>query len=253
MKYLLFISLACLVLACDSNNQTEKSQQTSASLSAQTKLPEDKTYMVITSWTTKDRAKAMEHVPIQQKQLMSLWNKGLVENIYYNQKAKFNDGQPLPLIAFFSNGQNEFDVRAMLDSTDIVANGLASYTLREVGRNIFPRSENAAKLSAGTQIESYAVVWTLAAGKAKTDTASYKDQAMMTAKLQDVGILENIYVDLNPIDTKPSAINPAVFIINAKNEVGARRVLDQMPIVKSGKATYGLHDVGQFFLGIKDN
>jgi len=250
----LSISLGSLFFACEGKKQTTNTATTAPAAAQATTaaIQDSKTYFVLTSWTTSDRAKAMEHVPNQQKQLMSLWNKGLVENIYYNQNAKFKDGEPLPLIAFFANGANEFDVRTMLDSTDIVIHNLATYTLREVGRKIFLRSRNAANLTAGTAIESYAVVWTLTGDRSKMDTTSFTAQAIMTARLQDVGILENIYVDLSPLGTKASAINPAVFIINSKDKAGAKKVLDEMPIVKSKKATYGLYDVGQYFMGTKD-
>ncbi|WP_159478574.1 hypothetical protein [Dyadobacter sp. 3J3] len=255
MKFILFLSAVCFtaLISCQSNRKetTDNTQSAPAETKPAAMPAETKTFFVVTSWVTKNRELAMEHVPNQQKQLVKLWNQGIVENIYYNQRGKFSDGAPLPLIAFFINAADEITARATLDSTDIVRNNLAKYTLRQVGRNIFRRNENAQKLSAGTTIESYAVTWTLNGNRATMDTTGYTDQAIMTAKLQEVGILENIYVDLTPIKQKTTGAEPAVFIVNAKSEKHAHDILDAMPIVRNKKASYAMHDVGQFFMGIK--
>ncbi len=257
MHYLtkrLAIAFAALnLIACDQTKSTSQTQNGSAvsEESPGQKSREQNTYFVISSWITKDRQEALNHIPNQQKQLMSLWNRGLVENIYYNQKGKFSDGQPLSLIACFVKAENEDAARAMLDTTDIVKNKLANYTIRQVGNVISSRSENAVKLSAGTAIESYAVVWELKNQDAKKDSTIFISQSKTTAQLQNVGIIENIYVNTESIGKKNSDIKPAVFIINAKNEAGARQVLNEMPIVKSGIASYGLHHVGQFMSGVK--
>jgi len=256
MKYvLLTLTAGSIMLAACQNTTKESTDHTGSTPAvAETRAAapvETKTYFVVTSWLTKNRELAMEHTPNQQKQLIQLWNKGIVENIYYNQRGKFSDGGPLPLIAFFINAADEITARATLDTTDIVLHNLASYTLRQVGRNIFRRNENAVKLSAGTAIESYAVTWTLAGDRATMDTTSFNAQAMLTAQLQEVGILENIYVDLSPLKAKTSGAEPAVFILNTKTEKDARRLLDEMPIVKAKKATYGLHHIGQFLMGVK--
>ena len=251
--FLLLISLSGLY-ACQSNtNKADQTQQDTTSISKDTlaTAANAKTFFVITSWTTTDRNKAMAHIPTQQKQLMSLWNKGIVETIYYDQKGKFADNQPLSLIAFFIKSPTEDGAHLSLDTTDLVKNNLAEYTLRPVGQSVFGRSPQAMKVASTTN-HVYAVIWAFLVEKDKLDTKILGEQARLNEKLQQEGLLENGYIDLSSLSADSGGTQPGIYFINAKSEDEARKVLDTMPLVTSKQATYGLRDVGQFFAGSKE-
>ncbi|GAB4041561.1 hypothetical protein [Spirosoma jeollabukense] len=176
--------------ACQSTTQKSDQAQTDTTAVipdtvAQTEKPSN--FFVLTSWATTDRNKAMAYVPNQQKQLMGLWRKGIVENIYYNQKGKFADGQPLVLIGFFLKGLTEAQAHQALDTTDVVKTNLANYSLQLVGQPVFGRSDKALTISAaGT--ETYAVIWAFLVNRDSLDRAVLGEQMNLNIRLQREGI-----------------------------------------------------------------
>ncbi|WP_353718758.1 hypothetical protein [Dyadobacter sp. 676] len=74
----------------------------------------------------------------------------------------------------------------------------------------------------------------------------------MTKQLFDIGRLETAYIDESAHENY-KALAPAVFFVNATGTADAKRLLDQMPIVRSKRATYALHRVGRFLLGTSSN
>ena len=254
MRTLLLLSSLLGIYACQSNNQkVESTPQDSVAVEQQVAVDTEatKTFFVLTSWATTDRNKAMAHIPNQQRQLMGLWNKRIVENIYYDQKGKFSNDQPLSLIAFFIKASTENNAHLALDTTDIVKNNLANYTLRPVGQLAFGRSENATKVGSEAG-HVYAVIWAFLEKGNKIDTTVLKQQIKVDTKLQQDGIVENGYIDQNSLSAQSNGTQPGLYFINTKSEADARKVLDAMPLVKSKMATYGLRDVGQFFTGVKE-
>jgi len=249
MKPLLMPIMVCLFLSCqttESKHETKKPDSLSVFKDSVEKK-EIKKFFVLTKWSTTDREKALSHIPKQQKQLMSLWNKGIVENIYYPPKGKIEADKPLALIAFIINGTSEKEVRTTLDTTDIVKSNLASYTLIPVGYNVFNRNEEALKL---VSIEkTYAVLLAFLVEKDKLNSKIIGEQALLNSKLHEQGILENAYINLNFLAADSTGTQPAIFFINAKNEKDAKILLDKMPLVTSKQATYALHNVGRFLVG----
>ncbi len=252
MRALLVLISFFGLYACQSNKSKEESTQQDTTVVAQDiAVVAAKKFFVITSWTTTDRDKAMAHIPNQQKQLMGLWNKGIVENIYYDQKGKFTNNQPLSLIAFFIKASTEDDAHLALDTTDLVKSNLAEYTLRPVGQNVFGRSDKAMKVASTTD-HVYAVIWAFLVERSKLDPEILRKQAILNEKLQQEGLLENGYIDFRLSSENSEGTQPGIYFINAKSEAEARKVLDTMPLVTSKQATYGLRDVGQFLAGTKE-
>ncbi|WP_353718759.1 hypothetical protein [Dyadobacter sp. 676] len=165
-KSLIMLSILCM-FSCASNdyydNNSDGSKETasgSASSPTETHSPA-KTFFVLTSWKTQNRQLAMQSIPVAQKQLMGLWKKGIVENVYYRQNGDIKNNEPLALVAFFIKAASEDDVRATLDTTVLVKNQLATYTLREVGKNVLGRNDNTSRLNSAVNIETFAVTWSM--------------------------------------------------------------------------------------------
>ncbi|GAB3926145.1 DUF6491 family protein [Larkinella terrae] len=249
---LVFITFLGLY-ACQSNKTNEESTQQDTTVIAAQDAADvaAQKYFVITSWTTTDRNKAITHIQNQQKQLMELWNKGIVENIYYDQKGKFADNEPLSVVAFFIKASTEDAAHLALDTTDLVKNNLADYSLRPVGQRVFDRSKKAMNLASKAN-RVYAVIWAFLVERDKLDTNVLREQAIRNEKLEQEGVLENGYIDLNSLSANSGGTQPGIYFINAKNEVDARKVLDTMPLVTSKQAAYGLRNVGQFLAGVKE-
>lgn len=253
MKVLLLVVSLAGLYACQSNTYKDEQMQQAAADSTKdtTATPETKKFFVLTSWSTTDRNKALAHIPNQQKQLMGLWQKGVVENVYYNQKGKFNDDQPLSLIAFFINASSEDQARMALDTTDIVKSNLANYTLRPVGEQVFGRNDKAMKLASTTD-HVYAVIWAFLVDRTKLDTKILDEQKAFGKKLEQEGIIENGYIDLSSLSSQTNDTQPGIYFINAKSEADAKKIIDDMPMIQAKQATYGLRDIGQFFIGKKE-
>lgn len=181
---------------------------------------------------------------------MRLWEKGIVENVYDNQKGKFSGNEPRSLSAFSIKAPGEAAAHQALDTTDIVKSNLATYSLRPIGETAFGRNDKATKMAA-TDGYAFAVLWALQTERTKNRHYSFERTGQCGVKLMQEGVIENGYIDPTLTSMNIEGKQPAIFFINAPSEKAARKILDKMSLVKEKQATYGLHDVGQFFLGRK--
>ena len=97
---------------------------------------------------------------------------------------------------------------------------------------------------------SYAVVWSMDTDDAELFNSAIGDQSIKVLELWKSGIVENVY-----LDTKKTLkvihkgdIARVMFFIKAKTDGEARKILDELPLVKKKVATYTLHPVGILWL-----
>ncbi len=97
---------------------------------------------------------------------------------------------------------------------------------------------------------TYAVVWTIDTDDAKLYNNTITDQAAKTLELWQNGIVENVYIDgkkTHDVVHKGDAAR-VMFFIKAKTDEEARKILDEMPLVKNKMAVYTLFPVGILWL-----
>ena len=109
------------------------------------------TFAVVWDWTTADREQINNKLGAQTNQLLELWKKGIVENVYLNTESEFADGETLPNVVFFINAENEKEAKNNLDGVIFVKNGIAKYNLYPVGKLWLPRHGDFQKLQQDDQ------------------------------------------------------------------------------------------------------
>ncbi|MFW5427508.1 MAG: hypothetical protein ACKE8R_09700 [Methylophagaceae bacterium] len=99
---------------------------------------------------------------------------------------------------------------------------------------------------------SFAVVWTVDTEDSELYKHTIADQATKLLELWTNGVVENVYLDNKTPDealtVKKGDRGKVVFFIKARTESDARKVLDEMPLVKKKVAKYTLFPVGVLWL-----
>ena len=97
---------------------------------------------------------------------------------------------------------------------------------------------------------SYAVVWTIDTDDAELFNHAIADQGTKMLELWTNGIVENVYLDSKKTHDVVHKGDTArvMFFIKAKTEGEAKKILDEMPLVKKKVAKYALHPVGILWL-----
>ncbi len=111
------------------------------------------TYAVVWDWSTGDRELVNKNLAQQATQLIELWKKGVVENVYLNTESKFTDDEPMPNVVFFIHADNEKNARKILDKTVFIKKGIAKYNLYPVGILWLIRYEDFQKLNIEDQVK----------------------------------------------------------------------------------------------------
>ena len=92
------------------------------------------TFAVVWDWSTGDREAVNSNLASQATQLLDLWRKGIVENVYLNTDAKLTDDEPMPNVIFFIKAKDEQAAKGILNETVFVENSIAQYKLYPVGK-----------------------------------------------------------------------------------------------------------------------
>jgi len=97
---------------------------------------------------------------------------------------------------------------------------------------------------------SYAVVWTIDTDNAELFNHTIAAQGKTMLELWTNGIVENVYLDNKKTHDVVHKGDTArvMFFIKAKTEGEAKKILDEMPLVKKKVAKYNLHPVGILWL-----
>lgn len=109
------------------------------------------TFAVVWDWTTADREQIGSKLGPQTNQLLDLWKKGVVENVYLNINSEFTDGETFPNVVFFINAENKEQAKNTLDGLIFVKNGISTYNIYPVGKLWLPKHEDFQKLHKDNQ------------------------------------------------------------------------------------------------------
>ncbi|SDW04491.1 hypothetical protein [Aequorivita viscosa] len=122
---------------------------------------------------------------------------------------------------------------------------IGTFELIPVGNFLFGQSEKAGDVRLKKE-NVYVVVWDLLKPYDEVDSQEIQKQFDADFKLYEEGVLENAYKN-SPYDE--SIKNFTVYFMNANSEAEAKKVLDEMPFVKSDIGSYKIRNVGHFMRG----
>jgi hypothetical protein len=97
---------------------------------------------------------------------------------------------------------------------------------------------------------TYAVVWTIDTEDSELFHSAISEHSAEVLQLWRDGTVENVYIDSENKHDDLRKGDPArvMFFIKAKTDVDAKKILDELPLVKNKVAIYTLHPVGALWL-----
>lgn len=93
------------------------------------------TYLVIWTPTTTDNELLKETKAEQSTSLLELWQAGIIENVYFNNKKENKEREfgDKGKVVFFIKADTEDDAKKILETMPFVEKKIATYTLSPVG------------------------------------------------------------------------------------------------------------------------
>lgn len=209
---------------------------------------QNETFAVVWKTVSMRKEKLEEIIPAQTKQLQELWDKGIVENVYFKTDEEFGKDETWPNIMFFLKAKNKEAAKEQLEKMEFVINKLATYELHPVGLLWLTRNDKTLEKVQKSK-RTFGVVWTSEASKKPTDD-DIRLQSESFQNLWNEGFIENAYFDVVGAGTgnrdRPTMVN----FVNAKNEDEAHNILKDLHFIKNNTSTYMLFDVGVLWMGV---
>lgn len=245
MKKLIVLLAVFFMLGCI-QEQDKRDFQVDKNVTAKYNI---ETFAVVWTTITLQKDKMVKHLPAQTKQLKDLWDKGVVENVYFNTDEKFHDGETWPNIMFFVKAKDKEAATEILNEMDFVKYKLANYKLHPVGVLWLKRSKLALDKVQKSK-KTYGLVWATNPNSVYTED-DIKIQSSDLTNLWKEGFIENAYFDIVGAGTgnrdRPTMVN----FVNAENEEEVHKILSDLHFIKKGISNYMLFDVGVLWLGVK--
>lgn len=250
MKKLVLLFMATLLLTSCSGNKKQEKQEADAEVVQEEVQKKEfvkvQNYAVVFKWKTEDEKLVEDNAMKQADQLLELWENNIVENVYYDSDAKVEKFSYFPNITFVVKAENEAAAKTILDELAVVKNNIATYTTYPVGDLWLKR--NTEKILKDGVTKSYVSVWTT---NAKPSDELIKSQNADVLKLWENGTIENAYFDIEGTQVENNKTD-FVFFVNADTEEKAAEILNKLPFVKNDIASYKLHQVGVFWMGVNE-
>lgn len=247
MKKLVFYIFPLLLLLACSEQKNESSTKNNSTLKS---APKMETFAVVWKWKTTEKKRILEHINEQHNQTKKLWEDGIIENAYFDKDGTSTDGNVFPSISFFIKSKSIEEAQNTLNQMAVVKYNIASYTLFPVGIKWLGRNSEALNLSKDESNKVFVVVWEKIVENSPNDS-DIQIQADETLELWNKGVIENVYFDVEGVNTAKSDKTELVYFINSNNENEAINILDNLQFVKQKIAKYKLLDVGLFWMGVK--
>ena len=247
MRHIIFYLAVCLlVFGCNDTKKeanTETESETVESTSTQTSKAGSENYAVVWNWTTTNEQLVTDNVPTISKELTALWQKGVVENVYYNGDSKIDKLSYFPNISFSLKAESYDSAQVILNNLTIVKKGIAVYKLYPIGTLWLDRKFKTIHENGMTK--SFATVWRTSNKPTDELTQAQNDEVLA---LWNSGKIENAYFDIEGTQ-KPNNKTDFVFYANANTKEEAIAICESLPFFKENIATYKIHEVGIFWMG----
>ena len=251
MKHIKYLLIALILLGCKQTDkkgqeQLDAQKDTETVIAGSNTLVKTQNFAVVFKWTTTDEKLVEANAMQQADQLLALWKRKTVENVYYNTDAKVDKFSYFPNITFVIKAENLEAAEIALNNLIVVKKGIATYTLYPVGNLWLKR--NTEKINEKGITKSYVAVWTT---ESTPEDTMVKAQNDVVLGLWNEGKIENVYFDIEGAQ-KANNVTDFVFFVNANSEEEAKAIIDPLPFVRNAVASYELHQVGIFWMGLAE-
>lgn len=244
---LLMISL--VLFSCNNSNEQNAQNQSATNMENSTINEETKigrsNYAVIWEWTTNDRELVMENASAFTKELIELWEKDDVENVYYDAEVEVINDMNFPSISFFVKAHNMENAKTILDSLTIVKKQIAKYKIYPVGMLWLGKTTDTSKIN--VNIRSFVTIWET--NENVVVDGLTKTQSDVVLDLWNTGKIENIYFDAKGV-TDANSTTDFVFYVRATSLTEAENICKSLPYYKENNATYKIFPAGVLWLGV---
>jgi hypothetical protein len=247
-KLLSLLAISLLLLSCGNSNKHDSQNQSSTT--KEEPVIGRNNYAVVWNWTTTDKQLVDDNTLTISKELTKLWNKGIVENAYYDGNAKVDKFEHFPNIIFFLKAKSFEEAEVILNKLTIVKKGIAVYTVYPVGTKWLGRNDEIIKEKA-KPTKSFVAVWTTNKEVKPSDELT-KSQSDAVLKLWNEAVIENVYFDIEGIQ-KANNETDFVFFVNANSKEEVKQIVDNLPFAKENIASYKLLSVGSFWMGVYED
>ena len=223
-KIIFLFTISFLILSCGNPSQKESStdyaSEQASSVKDQSHIGRNN-YAVTWKWATTNSQLVSDNSPAISKELVDLWKKDIVENVYYDSESPVDKLHNFPNIAFFLKAHSDAEAKSILNELTVVTKGIATYKLHPVGQLWLDRKSEVIHKKGMTK--SFVAVWTTVKSPLKEENADklLKSQSDTVLELWNEGIVENVYFDIEGTYS-PTDKTDFVFFVNANTEAEAK-------------------------------
>ena len=246
MKHIFFCLVASLlIIGCNSDKKeaNKKNKVKSEKTTSSSPIIGKKNYAVVWNWVTKNEDLVTSNAAKISNELNALWQKGIVENAYYNSDSKVDKLSNFPNISFSIKANSYKSAEVLLNNLTVVKKGIAVYKLYPIGTLWLARNNDIIQ-KIGIK-KSFVTVWTTTKKPSQKLTQEQNDTVL---KLWNTGKVENIYFDIQGTQ-KANNKTDFVFYTNANTLSEAKAICESLPFFKEKIATYKIREVGVFWMG----
>ena len=241
-RFLGLLVICLLLFSC--NNSVEQNSEKKDIVNENISSIGRNNYAVVWHWTTTDKELVVDNALTFTKELLSLWEKKDIENVYFDLEAEVKNDMQFPSISFFVKAHGIKSARKILDELTIVKKEIASYKLFPVGMLWLGKNQDS--ILSTTNYKSFVTVWETNEEKPVDNTTKAQNDAVL--ELWNSGIIENVYFDIEGVSNSNEKTD-FVFYVNADNIDKARTICETLPFSKENIASYKIFQAGVFWLG----
>ena len=236
------ISICILLFSC--NNSVKQNSDKKETVNEKVIAIGRNNYAVIWNWTTTNKELVQENSAAFTQELLALWEKNSIENVYFDTEAEVKNDMQFPSISFFVKAHGLEKARKILDELTIVKEEIASYKLFHVGMLWLHQKQDSTLSDINSK--SFVTIWKTTDKKPVGEITKAQNDAVLT--LWNSGIIENAYFDIESV-SNTSEKTDFVFYVKANNIDDAKAICENLPFFKNSIASYKIFQAGVFWLG----
>ncbi len=245
--YKLFNLLTISLLLFSCTNSGKQNTQNKNTTTKENSAIGKSNFAVVWNWATRDKKLVNENAAMFTKELLNLWEKNIIENVYFDSEAEVKDDMQFPAISFFMKAQSLDNAKSILDGLTIVRQEIAQYKIYPVG--ILWLGQNEETSEKNKKLGSFVTVWETKDKKPGDDLIKTQNDKILA--LWNSGTIENVYFDMEGISSANNKTD-FVFYVKADNLNDAETLCKSLPFYKENIASYQIFSAGTFWMGFSE-
>ncbi len=247
----IFILITFFIVGCDLSPKKPTAADYEAKKVNSSKKDGKSNFAIVWKWATDDAALVARYSRQISEELTDLWKQNIVQNAYYDVESQVDAFDHFPNISFFLKADNEAEAKTILDKLTVVSQDIATYRVIPVGTLWLGR--NAEPIKERGVTNTFAAIWTTVKSPlhGKNADVLLEEQYNAIIELWNTGVIENVYFDIEGTYESNDKTD-FVFFVNANSLSDARSICESLPYFNEKIATYDIHEVAVFWLGVKE-